>query len=191
MDKHVQLASASAEILSSYPVLLLAGDIEFDDELVDKLERALKQGSTVLLGAGHQAALGPRFARLAKYPGAEVVEPWTNPATGRSAAIPDSRRQRLAHEALPVEVSGDPIQYQVNRTTDSWVIELVKNAGVTKEPNQPATLDPTAIARVVLRPRIRTEAAREWRSNRSYSQPGEVRLDVGPGQSVFVQFVCP
>ena len=187
----VQLTSASAEMLSSYPVILLAGDIEFDEELVAKLERALTKGSTLLLTRAHQEALGPRFARLAKHPGVEVLQPWTNPGTGRPALISDSRLQRLAREALPVEVSGDPIQYQVNRTTNGWVIELINNAGVSKKPDQPATTDPSAIARVVLRPRIRYASAREWRSNRSYPKRDPSNLEVGPGQSVFVEFICP
>ncbi|MCY2953637.1 MAG: hypothetical protein NTU53_16910 [Planctomycetota bacterium] len=187
----VQLTSASAEMIASYQVILLAGDIEFDDELVAKLERALMQGRTLLLSPAHQEAMGPRFARLAKHPGTEVLEPWTNPETGRAAAISDPRLQRLAREALPVEVSGDPIQYQVNRTTHGWVIELVNNAGVAKKPDRPASTDPSAIARVVLRPRIRCVSAQEWRSNRSFPRMDQLQLEVGPGQSAFVEFVCP
>jgi hypothetical protein len=98
----VQLTSASAVMLSSYPVLLLAGDIEFDDVFVAKLEAALKGGTAVLIAAAHQKALGPRFARLARYPGTEVLEPWVNPATGRPAAVSNRRLSRLAGEALPV-----------------------------------------------------------------------------------------
>jgi len=49
-------------------------------------------------------------------------------------------------ELLPVEVAGDSIQYQINRTTRGWVIELINNAGVAKQPDQPATTDPNAIA---------------------------------------------
>ena len=187
----VQLTSASAEMLSSYPVILLAGDIELDNEVIAKLERALMQGSTLLLAPAHQEAMGPRFARLAKYPSAEVLQPWTNPETGRTAAISDSRLQRLAREALPVEVSGDPIQYQINRTTNGLVIELINNTGVAKKPDQPASTDPSAIARVVLRPRIRCVSAQEWRSNRSYPRMDQLQLEVGPGQSAFVEFVCP
>ena len=184
----VQLTSASAEMLSSYPVILLAGDIEFDEELVAKLERALKQGSTLLLTPAHQEALGPRFARLKKHRGVEVLQPWTNPATGRPALIADSHLQRLACEALPIEVSGDPIQYEINRTARGWVIELVNNAGVTKKPDQPATADPGAIARVVLHPRIRCASAREWRSNRAYAKLDPLKIEMGPGQSAFVEF---
>jgi hypothetical protein len=187
----VQLTSASADMLSSYPVILLAGDIEFDDELAAKLERALARGSTLLLSPAHQEALGARFARLARRPGLEVLQPWTNPATSRPAAISEARLQRLAREILPIEVSGDAIEYQVNRTTNGWVIELVNNTGVAKKPDQPATTDPNAIAIVVLKPRTPCVSAREWRSSRSYPQPGQVRLEVGPGQSVFVELVSP
>ncbi len=187
----VQLTSASAEMLSSYPVLLLAGDIEFDEGLVTKLERALKKGSTLLLTPAHREALGTQFARLKKHRGVEVLQPWTNPATSRPALISDARLQRLAREALPVEVSGDPIQYGINRTPNGWVVELINNAGVTKKPDQPAITDPSASARVVLRPRIRSASAREWRSNSSYMKLDPLKLEVGPGQSAFVEFICP
>ena len=185
----VQLTSASAEMLSSYPVILLAGDIEFDAELVAKLERALKQGSTLLLTPAHQEALGHRFTRLKKYRGIEVLQPWTNPATSRPALISDARLQRLAREALPFEMSGDPIQYEVNRTPNGWAVELINNAGVTKKPDQPATTDPGAIARVALRPRFICAKAQEWRSSRAYSKLDPLRLEVGPGQSAFVEFI--
>ena len=184
----VQLTSASADMLASYPVILLAGDITFDDALIAKLTSALKRGSKVLLSSAQQTAMDPKlFARLAKYPGIEILEPWINPATGRPAAISNSRLQRLANEALPVTVSGDPIQYQVNRTANGWVVELVNNAGVAKKPNQPQVIDPNAIARVVLKPKIRCASAREWRSSSAYPNPKEIRVEVGPGQSVFVE----
>ena len=185
-----QLTSASTEMLASYPVILLAGDFEFDDDLVAKLEQVLKRGSTLLLSQAHQAALGSRFGRLAKHPRVEVLEPWTNPQTGRTTAISDARLKRLALELLPIEVSGDPVQYEINRTAKGWVIELVNNAGVAKKPDQPAVTDPTAIARVLLRPKIRCALAREWRSNRTYLKPDRLQLEVGPGQSAFVEFVC-
>jgi hypothetical protein len=186
-----QLTSASAEMLSSYPVLLLAGDIEFDDELIGKLEIALNRGSTLLLAPAHRETLGTRFARLAKHAGLEVLQPWTNPATGRPAAISDVRLNRLARETLPVEVSGDPIEYEVNRTANGWVVELINNMGVIKKPDQPANVDPHDIARVVLDLRIGCTSARAWRSNRSYPSLNHLQIELGPGQSKFVEFICP
>jgi hypothetical protein len=172
-------------------VILLAGDIEFDNAFLGELEKALRRGSRVLMSPQHREALGEEFRRVARQGEVEVLESWTNPQTSRSAAISDSRLRRLAREALPVEVSGDPIQYQVNRTTNGWVIELINNGGVAKQPDQPAITDPSAVARVVLHPGIPCASAREWRSNRSYPKPEQLRLEVGPGQSAFVEFIGP
>jgi len=187
----VQLTSASAEMLASYPALLLVGDIEFDENLVGKLDLALSRGSRVLLSASHQAALGARFAALLRRPGVEVLEAWTNPATGRPAAISDARLQRLARELLPVEVSGDPIQYQVNRTARGWAAELVNNAGVAKRPDQPASVDEGAVARVTVRSRVPCASAVEWRNGQAHAAAGDVSLRVGPGQTLFLELIVP
>lgn len=186
----VQLTSASAEMLASYPVILLAGDITFEDALIEKLEGSLKQGRKLFLSSAQQAAMSSQqLARLTQYPGLEILQSWTNPVTGRSTAISNPRLQQLVRESLPVEVSGDPIQYQVNRTANGWVVELVNNAGVAKKPDQPQVIDPNAIARVVLKPRMRCTSAKEWRSSRTYPIPEEIRLEIGPGQSAFVEFI--
>jgi lysophospholipase L1-like esterase len=187
----VQLTGASAEMLASYPVLLLAGDIEFDDATVAKLRHALQQGSTLLLSQAHREALGANFKTLAAKPGEgrlEVLEPWTNPATGRAAAISADRLEQLTRDLLPVEITGGAIQYQINRTALGWVIELVNNAGVAKKPNQPATVDPAAVARVVLRPRGGWREARQWRTDRTFPPGDAMVVDVGPGSTAFVEW---
>jgi hypothetical protein len=186
----VQLTSASKEMLASYPILLLAGDIEFDEQLIAKLHHALRQGAKVLFAPMHQMALGSRFTQLSKPRGIEILQPCENPATHRLTAVSNSRLQGLVDEILPIKVSGDPIQYQINRTTKGWVIELVNNAGVAKKPDQPAIVDSSAIAHVHLQPRFRCSSAREWRTNRSYAKPGPIELAVGAGQSVFVEFLA-
>jgi hypothetical protein len=117
------------------------------------------------VSADHQKAMKPEwFARLSQSPGLEILELWPHPATGRAAAISNERFQRLADETLPVTFSGDPVQYQVNRTVKGWVIERVNNAGVIKKPGEAAVTDPPAIARVILKPKFRCASAREWRS---------------------------
>jgi hypothetical protein len=183
----VQLTSASAEMLSGYRTLLLVGDIRFDDAFLDKLETAMKLGTKVLLSVEHQKTLGSRFSKLQQYSGLELLEPWVNPATGRPAAISNLRLQRLSKELLPIEVSGDSIEYQINRTKNGWVIELINNGGVAKKPALPADVDPKAIARVILTPKINWSSAREWKSNRTFSSSKTINLEIGPGQSQFVE----
>ena len=129
----VLLSSTTGETLQAYPVILLVGDMTFDGQFIDGLRQALHNGSKLLLHKRHAAALGNRLAQLAEAGSVEVLPSWTNPATGRPAAISNTRLAQLIVEHLPVVVEGDPIQYQVNRNRQGWVIELVHNGGVIRE----------------------------------------------------------
>lgn len=187
----VLLTSVPPEILPSYPAILLVGDIEFDDAFLSELDKALRRGRRVLMSARHREALGDGFARLARQGAVEVLEPWTNPATGRPAAISRDRLTALARDLLPVQVEGDPVQYAVNRTPTGWVVELINNRGVIKRGPEPATLDPMQRIQVTLRPRVKFARATEWRSGRVHpaiSSAG-LSLDLGPGGIEFVEFV--
>ena len=85
-------------------------------------------------------------------------------------------------------MTGDAIQYQINRTAAGWVIELVNNTGVAKKPDQPATVDPAAVARVVLRPRGDYREARQWRTDRAFPPGDPIVIDVDPGANAFVEW---
>ena len=183
----VLLTSASADTLSAYPVLLLAGDIEFTDTVIGTLGTALERGSTILLSKRHREALGDRFDGVAGRGNVEVVDAWVNPATGRPAAIPDERLAALSRELLPVHVEGDAIQYQVNRAPNGWVVELVNNRGVSKKKDQPAVTDASAVAHVTLVPRMRCASIREWRSGRVHNPEEPVRTEVEPGATEFIE----
>lgn len=187
----VLLTGASSDLLSSYPVVLLAGDIDFDDQLVGDLAVALTKGTTVLMGARHRQALDRRWGQLAGRGRVEFLEPWRNPVTGRPAALSSERLRQMVQETLPIEVSGDPIQFQVNRTASGWVVELINNAGVIKRPDRPAIVDPHKIARVTVRPKIASSQAREWRSGRTHTRPAVLTIEVAPGGTEFVEFATP
>jgi hypothetical protein len=183
----VLLSTASPKLLANYPVILLAGEIEFDDEFVDSLEVALRQGRQVLIAARHREALGERFERLKRSGDIQVVEAWTNPATLRPTAISNEHLSRLAAKLLPVVITGDSIQYQINRTPTGWVIELINNRGVIKKIDQPAQIDPKVIAHVQLKPAVRCYYAKEWRSQRNHENPITLSVDVPPGSTEFVE----
>jgi hypothetical protein len=183
----VLLSNASPELLSAYPVIILAGDIEFNGAFVAALGKALRHSRQVWIAPRHEVALGKRFKWLQGQGDINVIEPWTNPVTGRPAAIPKERLLLLTRRCLPIEVSGDAIQYQINRASRGWVIELVNNQGVIKKRDLPAAIDPQAVARVQLTPRIRCTSAREWRSNRAHEKPGSLVVEVGPGETEFVE----
>jgi hypothetical protein len=185
----VILSTASSKLLESYPVILLAGEIEFDEEFVDRLAATLRQGRQVLITTRHRQALGKRFEHLRRLGDLQLVEAWTNPATQRPTAISNEQLSRLTAKLLPVTITGDPIQYQINRTPAGWVIELINNRGVIKQIDQPAKVDPNAIAHVQLKPAIRCDYAKEWRSRRTHENPVTLSVDVPPGSTEFVEFL--
>lgn len=185
----VLLTGVPPGFLTNYPAILLAGDVEISREVLDRLGEALSKGSTVLISERQRAALGKQFPALAQRGRLEVLNPWTNPATRRSTAISDERLARLSRDLLPIEVRGDAIQYQVNRTPQGWVIELINNQGVAKKPDEPAVIDARATARVTLESKLRFASAREWRSNRLHPQPKDFTVEIGPGATEYVEFV--
>ena len=183
------LTNVAPELLPTYSVILLAGDIEFDDAFLGELEKSLRRGSLVLMAARHKAALGAQFDRVARHGNVEVLESWVNPETKRPTAISNARLTRLAHEMSPIEVGGDAIQYQINRTQAGWVVELVNNRGVIKVKDKPAVIDPNAVAYVTLKSVEKCATAKEWRTGRSHSTSGEIVVELGPGQTEFVEFI--
>ncbi len=183
----VLLSDAPAALLASYPVVLLAGDVEFDDAFRSNLAAAMHGGTRVLVAPRHREALGNAWEGLRRAGTIEVLEPWNNPATGRPAAIPDHRLVRLAREWLPVGVSGDAVEYAINRTARGWVVELVNNRGVAKKGSSPAVVDPMETATVELEPRFARKSAVEWRSGRTHADGTKVRVVVPPGETEFVE----
>jgi hypothetical protein len=187
----VLLSSVPPEILPTYPVILLAGDIEFDNAFLGELEKALRRGSRVLMSSRHHEALGAEFQRFSQQGEVEVLEGWTNPATGRPTAISNARLEQLAREYLPFAVTGDAVQYAINRTPHGWLVELINNRGVIKKRDRPGIIDAGAVARVRLKSRIPCGTAKELRSNRVHDNPSVLDLELGPGAVEVVEFRCP
>jgi hypothetical protein len=183
----VLLSSAKAETLSAYSVLLLAGDIDFDPAFVDALCGALKRGSRVLLHPRHRDVLGDTMKRLQEAGTVEVLEVWTNPATERPAAIANERLARIAAEYTPFSLDGDPVEYQINRNKNGWVVELINNAGVAKKPGEPAVVDKSAMAKVKIIPKVAVAKAREWRTGQEWTSDPAINVQIPPGETRFVE----
>jgi hypothetical protein len=160
----------------------------FDGAFLTALRQSLRGGSRVLISPRHREALGAEFGRVTQEGVVEVLTRLANPATGRPAAISNERLRRLTQEYLPIEVTGGPVQYQINRTPTGWVIELINNLGVIKKPDRPAVIDAKAIARVRLKPRVSCQFAKEWRSLRTHDDPSLVDVELGPGGIEYVEF---
>jgi hypothetical protein len=175
--------------MARYPVILLAGEVDFPGAFLHELRTALRAGSRLLIHPRHAAAMPPGALDQLRSAGTvEIVEPWLNPETRRPAAISDERLAQLATELLPIGVEGDPVQYQINRNDRGWVIELINNDGVVKTGRAPARVFPEVVAHVTLTPRFTPTRVVEWLTGKAYATNAPVRVDVPPGETRFVEF---
>jgi hypothetical protein len=179
----VHLSDAPADVLASYPVILLAGDIAMQPDFVKSLKTALAGGTRLILSQRHAKALANETLTGT----VEVLEPWQNPITKRPAAISNARLKQLCNQYLPVTVEGDPVQYQINRNPAGWVIELVNNNGVVKFPTKPAVTDPTAVAHVTLHPKFQVAKATNWLNSKTIKANDKIYVTNPPGQTAFIQ----
>src|ERR1051325_10936169 len=161
--------------------------MDFDHAFLAEMEKSLRGGSRVLMSPRHRQDLGSEFGRVASQGAVEVLEAWTNTITGRPTAISNARLEQLAKEYLPIEVTGDPIQYQMNRTQSGWILELINDQGVIKKRDEPAIIDSTAVARVSLKFKMRCKSATELRANRVHDNPSVLDLELKPGSVEFVE----
>jgi len=134
----------------------------------------------------HVKALGEDFNRLQGTGKVEVLEAWENPATNKPAAISNARLAQLRDTLLPVCVAGDPVQYQVNRSSSGWIVEIINNEGIVKTPTEPAIVEKRKIARVTLTPRIPVSSASLLRSGEKLDAKPLISLSIPPGETRFV-----
>jgi hypothetical protein len=107
----------------------------------------------------------------------------------------------LTDRLLPVEVvrfDGSPLRgelmYQVNRTSDGYVVLLVNNRGVDKTPNGVARVDRRKFVDAVIRTRLNVKSAREQTGDEEVKavqgkEGTEVRIRVHPGDVQVVKLV--
>ncbi|NQV32369.1 MAG: hypothetical protein HQ515_06720, partial [Phycisphaeraceae bacterium] len=88
---------------------------------------------------------------------------------------------------LPVHIQGDPVQYQINRTQTSWVIEIVNNEGIIKTPTEPMKKDATKIAQVTLTPHTPVTRVTVWGTKNSLPATSPIHLAIPPGETRFVE----
>lgn len=185
----VLLTSVPPEVLPTYPLILLAGDIDFDLTFLSELEKSLRRGSVVLMSERHRRSLGEEFHRVGEQGKVVVMDPWLNPETGREVAISNQQLKAHLQGLVPVEVSGDPVQYSMNRTATGWVVELINNRGVVKRGDQPAVIDPNGTVRVILTTPLPFRHAKVWRSGQVHDDCDRLELELGPGEVEYVEYV--
>ena len=201
-----------------YPVILAVGDIGWTADDVRFLEDYVGDGGILVLNEIHlegwdRSFLGVAADRFAPTGDARVVIASSDgsprlirrdigkgcvlvasgaPQTDRdpAPAVPDELLAALADRFLPLRIEGD-VQTLVNRTPNGWMLMVVNNNGITKEPHRDhgPVVDPAATRRVGIAWRGGVSAAAELidggpiRMERPGGDAGRIlRFELPPGE---------
>lgn len=144
----VLLENAPLEALLSYNVLLLAGEITPDTEITERLGAYLARGKTIVFSPSHT----PILAALNTTPNEAIgALPTTMAAQcshrgGSIIQLKDGHAwptllTELHQRVVPFQITGDPVHYLLNRRGDSFILTLINNRGVTKQPKAAVEVD--------------------------------------------------
>ena len=191
----VLLEDASLETLQGYEVLIFSGEIAWNEELKQRIRACLEAGKTVVFGASAaHAAMVEDLEPGASAPfrdldrGAALSFPV---AAGQVVHVQEPGAWPAVLQALaaqwPVEVRGD-VQYLINRRAASWVVTLINNQGITKQPREAAQVDPTKRVEVRVRSRTAPLTSHEvWKSRGGVRREGDwLHLTLEPGEVAVV-----
>ena len=188
----VMLNTVAGATMARYPSILLAGEMRFSSFFIRELEKALLSGSECWIHPRHAESLGEdRIHSWQKTGRLHVIQPPATSQKHEALAIHGDELRNMTQRLLPVAVSGDPIQYQINRNQEGWVVELINNDGVFKTGDQPARIHSEATAKVVLKPNpssALTGKPREWVTDTTLTRNAEglILVAIPPGESRFV-----
>ena len=136
--------TASQEVLNSYPVLVLMGDIQLTEEEARRYVTYVRQGGTLLCNtaylrffADYQAAYDAGAQTIPDGEGTVIVY-----GPDYSVEALDGLLKEQIKKHVPFTLS-DEVQYLVNVKDGSLILTLINNEGVTKVYNEAPITDPS------------------------------------------------
>ncbi len=198
----VLLETASSEVLSRYRVIMVTGDTSADPALAARLRPLVMAGVTVITEptASQQTLIGRLVGGIAAQPLGPLalaraeVRPL---GMGRVVTLnaPDVWPEALPHilpQIMPFTASA-PIEMLLNHLGDRWIITLINNRGVTKQPRSPEVVDPAQAQVVTVRPSAGTlTVVQPWRPGTSLaSDASSFTVTIGPGEVAVYEVRAP
>lgn len=188
-------------VLADYPAAILTGDYADRAGMMRKLLKWVKGGGELVAPAAIAAAVGLRPGERRKVgKGAITVSssPWMLPEQHAQDDVamrevfigktkfPEVREHllRLRDKYFPVAVSGDEVQYGLNRTPTGWWLWAFNNAGIRKFADAAEEVDSDASATVTFDfSRLGATPTRELTGGkRVTAQNGRMTWTLPPGE---------
>lgn len=193
----VLLTNASEEVLSSYPVLLIAGELQEDEAFAKRLYQYVERGGVALLSENDcQRPWLRQILSLEEIPPLDEKRGYARILHDKGAIIVYAERGKgddrplarllnhLRDELLPVRVTGK-VEYLVNRKPKGWVITIVNNEGISKAFRTAPKIDSNATVGVEIhfRGQQQIKSCTLWldRDDEQLNGP-PIKLSIPPGE---------
>ncbi len=200
----ILLQNASLDVLKSYPVVVLSGDIKFDETTVagevktsasqiDTYAKYVENGGTLVLNTAYAKYFTNYFNATAgntvTYGNGKVI------CYGPDYDITelDGILSGLRDQLVPVKVTGD-VEYLVNIKDGGIIVTVFNNRGVTKPDNvaEPEVIDPTKTQDVTIEYTGGYDVleVRDLIGGVCLEKNAKQTVTIGPGDVAIIEFVA-
>ncbi len=185
------LQNASQEVINSYPVIILSGDIKFSSTEAKRIENYVKQGGTLVINSAYLNYF-PVFKKTSNENRYDI-------ALGKGNAIVygpnydlsmlDSILKSLAEKFIPFTISGK-VEYILNIKNNSLIVTIINNEGVTKESTKPTVVDRTKSQKIDVnyKGKSMVKWVKDLRTGKALKTDANQSIYVGPGDLVIIEF---
>lgn len=198
----VLLETASRDVLAKYRVLVVTGETMSDPALADRLRPLVMNGATVITEptASHQTLISRLVGGVAGQPLGPLPQARAEVrplGLGRVITVNDpgawsEALPQILPQMMPFSVNA-PIEMLLNRVGDRWLLTLINNRGVTKQPRVAEVIDENQAQTVTVRPRRGSlTVIQPWRAGTNFQSTADsFTVTVGSGEVAIYEVRAP
>lgn len=177
---------ADENVLNTYPVIILAGDVDLTPAMRLKYTNYVQNGGTLLLNSAYTKDFPSNFRKTGNVgKGKVIVYGDAYKVNGLDGILKD-----LLKEQIPFTID-ETVQYIVNVKDNGFVLTLINNEGVFKAYDSAETVDNsrTKYVNVTYTGKGKVTAVKDWISGKKLTASKEQSVTLAPGEIAVIEFV--
>ncbi|MBQ9859197.1 MAG: hypothetical protein IJO76_00775 [Clostridia bacterium] len=177
---------AEQVVLNSYPVIILAGDVDLTPVARIKYTEYVQQGGTLVLNSAYTKDFPAAYRKTGTVGEGKVYVYGGDYKVDGLGAILDT----LLEEHIPFAID-ETIEYIVNVTDDSLILTLINNEGVFKTYDSAEVVDKSKTKTVNVKYTGSEEVTEvcDWMTGEKLKTSKEQTITVAPGDIAVIEFV--
>ncbi|MBQ9859196.1 MAG: hypothetical protein IJO76_00770 [Clostridia bacterium] len=177
---------ADEKVLNTYPVIILAGDVDLTPTMRLKYTNYVQNGGTLVLNSAYTKDFPATYRNTGSIGKGKVIVYGDAYKVDGLGAIMDD----LLKEQIPFSID-ERVQYIVNVNDKGFVLTLINNDGVFKAYDSAETVDKshTKYVNVTYTGKGTVKAAKDWISGNQLSASKEQTVTLAPGGIAVIEFV--